>query len=268
MSLQDRARTLVVDRTPLRDRATRKRLVHARRRVFESAGSRRFSRPAAERIDTQLERFLPAHGGIFVEAGANDGYTWSNTYYLERWKGWSGVLVEAIPDLAAECRALRTRSQVVNCALVSDDHDAPTVTMTYADLGSLISDSEPELEARLDLIELRRYEIEVPARTLTQVLDDAGVQRPDFMSLDLEGHEPSAIRGLDLERHGPDWMLAETLGREGRVAIEAALGDLYEPAAELTSADVLYRRRLTGAGSSARPPGNSSQASPPHTPAS
>jgi FkbM family methyltransferase len=245
VNVQDRARTLVLEHTPLRDRSTRKRLVHARRRAFESVGSSRFSRPAAERIDLQLQRFLPGRGGVFLEAGANDGYTWSNTYYLERWKGWSGVLVEPIPDLAAECRALRTRSQVVNCALVADDHKAPTVMMTYADLGSLISHSEPALEARLDLIEPRRYEIEVPARTLTQVLADAGVQRPDFMSLDLEGHEPSAIQGLDLQRHGPDWILVETLGRAGRAAVEAALGDLYEPAAELTSADVLYRRRVS-----------------------
>jgi FkbM family methyltransferase len=241
--MQERAHTLLVEHTPLHDRATRKHLVHARRRAFESMGSRRFSRPAAGAIDVQLERFLPARPGVFVEAGANDGYTWSNTYYLERWGGWSGVLVEGIPQLADECRALRTRSQVFNCALVAADYPSPTVTMTYADLGSLISDSEPELELRLDDIEKRRYEIEVPARTLGQVLHDAGMERPDFICLDLEGHEPSALRGMDLERHGADWMLVEVLGHEGRAGVETALGDLYEPVAELTGADVLYRRR-------------------------
>ena len=241
----------MIAHTPLGDRATRKRLVHARRRAFEAVGSRRYSRPGAAGIDRQLARFLPARGGVFVEAGANDGYTWSNTYYLERWRGWRGVLVEGIPQLAAECQTLRTHSQVVNCALVAGDHSTSTVTMTYADLGSLISRSEPELEARLDDIETHRYEVEVPARTLGEVLDDAGVGRPDFICLDLEGHEPSAIRGMDLERQGADWMLVEVLGHEGRACVQAALGDLYEPVAELTASDVLYRRRDLSA--SARP---------------
>jgi FkbM family methyltransferase len=243
VSLIDSTRALLVAHTPLSDRATRKRIVHARRRAFESLGSARFSRPAFGGIDAKLAQFLPQRGGVFVEAGANDGYTWSNTYYLERWRGWQGVLVEAIPVLADECRALRTRSQVFGCALVADDFTDATVSMTYADLGSIITGTEPELESRLDAIEQDRYEIEVPARTLTDVLGEAGVGRPDFVSLDLEGHEPSAIRGLDLERFGPDWMLVETLGHEGRAGIEAALTDRYECAAQLTAADVLYRRR-------------------------
>ena len=81
------------------------------------------------------------------------------------------------------------------------------------------------------------------ARTRGAVLDEAQVGRPDFICLDLEGHEPSALRGMDVERQGGDWMLIETLGHEGRSGVEAALGDLYEPVAELSGADVLYRRR-------------------------
>jgi FkbM family methyltransferase len=243
MTVQEQIYAILMRRTPLHDRATRKRLVHARRRAFEAAGSRRFSRPAAGDIDAQLERWLPRSPGTFLEAGANDGYTWSNTYFLERWRGWSGVLVEGIPRLAAECRALRTRSLVVNCALVAPDHPSPTVTMTYGDLRSLITSSDADLESQLTtLAEERPYEVEVPARTLTQVLDDSGTGRPSFISLDLEGFEANAIRGLDLQRLGPDWMLVETLGGEGRDGVESALQGFYEPVCELTAADVLYRR--------------------------
>lgn len=243
MPARDQMQSLLLRHTPLGERATRKRLVHARRRAFEALGSQRFSRPAAGNIDALLQRWLPRSPGTFLEAGANDGYTWSNTYFLERWRGWSGVLVEGIPELAAECQTLRTHSRVVNCALVAANHPSPTVKMTYGDLRSLITHSEHGLEAQLvALADERPYEIEVPARTLTQVLEDAGAARPDFISLDLEGYEANAIRGLDLGRLGPDWMLVETLGGEGRGGVEAALGDLYEPVAELTAADVLYRR--------------------------
>jgi hypothetical protein len=32
-------------------------------------------------------------GGVFVEAGAYDGETFSNTLYLEKRLGWTGLLV-------------------------------------------------------------------------------------------------------------------------------------------------------------------------------
>lgn len=37
--------------------------------------------------------------GVFVEIGANDGYSDSMTYILERCFGWKGVLIEAQPDV-------------------------------------------------------------------------------------------------------------------------------------------------------------------------
>jgi hypothetical protein len=81
MSLRELAHKTLLTRTPLRNRATRKRLVHMRRRLFEAAGSVRYSMPAFDGMDVKLQRYLPP-SGTFLEAGANDGYTWSNTYYL------------------------------------------------------------------------------------------------------------------------------------------------------------------------------------------
>ncbi len=242
MDLARGAQELALRHSPLGDRAVRKRVVHARRRVFEAVGSDRYSRPAHADLDGKLQRFLPA-SGIFLEAGANDGYTWSNTYYLERRRGWTGILVEGIPELAAECRRLRRGSTVVNCALVADDHPTPTVRMTYGDLRSLITDSSPVLERELATASQEEvYEVEVPARTLSDVIADSGRGRPDFISLDLEGFEASALRGLDLDRDGPEWLLVEALGDEARDAVEAVLGDRYAFVADLTGADLLYRR--------------------------
>ncbi|MBA3807483.1 MAG: FkbM family methyltransferase [Solirubrobacterales bacterium] len=240
MSLRERAHKTLLSRTPLRDRQTRKRLVHARRRLFEAAGSPRYSRPGFNGIDAKLQRHLPA-SGTFLEAGANDGYTWSNTYYLERFKGWSGVLVEGIPTLSAECRRLRTRSVVHNCALVEHGFPDEHVTMTYSDLRSLIAGSEPEMERRA-LEEAETYAVQVPARTLDDVLAESGIGAIDFISLDLEGFEAPALRGLDLDRHRPSWLLIEVAGGGGRAAVEEVLGERYEAVEELSPADVLYRR--------------------------
>ena len=44
--------------------------------------------------------FAGASSGYFVEVGANDPEYLSQTWHLER-RGWTGVLVEPQPDLAA-----------------------------------------------------------------------------------------------------------------------------------------------------------------------
>ena len=208
--------------------------------MFEAAGSPRYSMPGVDGIDVKLQRYLP-ETGTFLEAGANDGYTWSNTYYLERFKGWRGVLVEGIPALSEECRRLRSRSIVHNCALVEPDFPHDRVTMTYSDLRSLITGSEPEMERRA-LEEDETYEVEVPARTLDDVLMDSGIGQIDLVSLDLEGFEAPALRGLDLDRHRPSWLLVEVAGGGGRPAVEQVIGDRYEVIEELTAGDVLYKR--------------------------
>ena len=45
--------------------------------------------------------------------------------------------------------------------------------------------------------------IRVLLTTLTAVLAEAGVETLDYLSLDLEGHEMSALRGMDFGRWKP-----------------------------------------------------------------
>jgi FkbM family methyltransferase len=241
MSLRRRVQLVLLTSTPLRNRRLRKQLLHIRRRAFEAFGSPRYSMPASDGIDEKLQRHLPERG-TFLEAGANDGYTWSNTYYLERFHGWKGVLVEGIPVLSEECARRRPCSVVHNCALVEPGFPERHVTMTYSDLRSLISGSEPEME-RLALQDGGTYEVDVPARTLDEVLRESDVGALDFVSLDLEGLEAPALRGLDLDLHRPGWLLVEVAGGGGRDAVERVIGERYEAIEELTPADVLYRRR-------------------------
>lgn len=214
--------------------------------LFEKAGSARYARTALHDLDRQIEPYLP-DGGTFLEAGANDGFRQSNTYYLERFRGWSGVLVEPIPELAARCRKHRPNCTVYQCALVGPDHPAGEVVMTYADLLSeAVSDGRPTPRSswRWDA----PYHLTVPARTLTDVLADAGVPRVDFLSLDVQGFEAAALAGLDFDRWAPEIMLIEILDDASQRAVEAVLGSRYEYVARLSVHDVLYRRARVAAG--------------------
>jgi FkbM family methyltransferase len=220
-------------------------LGHARRRAFEGFSSYRFSRTGAHGIDEKLKRHLDLEGGFFVEAGANDGVNFSNTYYLERARGWTGVLVEGIPSLYRACLRHRPRSRVVNCALVPPEAEGELVTMHYSNLQSIVAGALPyeHVEAGLRSQGERTYDVQVPGRTLSSVLDEANPARFDLLVLDVEGYEAQVLRGLDLDRHAPRFALIEVLSDAARMEVEAALGGRYEEVERLTPTDVLFRHR-------------------------
>ena len=215
-----------------------------RRGLFEALGSRRYSRPALHGMDARLESLLDRGSGVFLEAGAHDGFTQSNTYYLERFRGWHGVLVEAVPELHAKAARRRPRSHVAQCALVAPELAGGTVTVSFGDLMSTVGTDGGHATGGLRNAGRAGYTVEVPARTLTQVLDEAGVSAVDLMVLDLEGHELDAIRGLDLDRHPVGHLVVEMLDMERqKPAFDALLGDFFDFAEQLSPDDALYSWR-------------------------
>jgi FkbM family methyltransferase len=221
-------------------------LQRRRRRLFERFGSARYSRPALHHMDRKLEALIGHDHGFFVEAGGFDGYTQSNTYYLERFRGWRGVLVEPMPELAAQARLNRPDAKVFECALVPADHPDATVEMEFGDLMSTVSGiHDPNWTAPGLVLGWRDHRVlRVPARPLSALLDEVGSPAVDLLSLDVEGYEASALAGLDLDRHAPSWILVEMHDLDaGRRAIAPLLGDRYVEQEQLSPLDVLYRRR-------------------------
>jgi FkbM family methyltransferase len=229
----------------------RKDLNRARRRRAERRGSDRLSRPALHDLERKLDAALDRDGGFFVEAGANDGFTQSNTYWLERFRGWRGILVEPMPVYVEECRRERPGTPVVHAALVPANHEGETVRMHFGDLMSTVEGAHGDEAAERDWVApglvlgwRDAYEAEVPARTLSSILDEHGAPEVDLLSLDVEGFEPQALRGLDLDRHAPRWIVVEAHDLDdGRAAIEEVIGERYILEDQLSPLDLLYRRR-------------------------
>ena len=63
-----------------------------------------------------VDHFGSMRGGVFVDVGANDGVTFSNSYYLEKHLGWSGVLIEPHRGSFAKLQRSRTSHAVNACA--------------------------------------------------------------------------------------------------------------------------------------------------------
>ncbi|HEY9874749.1 MAG TPA: FkbM family methyltransferase [Candidatus Obscuribacterales bacterium] len=217
-----------------------------RRRLFEFLNNDRYSRPALD-IEQQLEQYLPSQG-FFIEVGGNDGFSQSNTYYLESIKGWRGILIEPIPELYRECVQERPNSKVYNCALVSANYSEAFVTMKYGDLMSLVDDAFDSREAQAkhlatasNYYKIKPYEVQVPARTLTSILDELNVKQIDLFSLDVEGYELNVLQGLDFDKYQPHYILIECLDQKAKQTIEAYLSNFYTCIAKLSSRDYLYQ---------------------------
>ncbi len=218
-------------------RATRR----IRRRASEALGSPRYSHPEVD----GLIKHLDFQHGYFVEAGANDGFRQSNTYFLERFRGWRGVLIEPIPELYERCVQQRPRAQCFNCALVEPEAAGTTSVMRFGDLMSHRL-SSADVAAEVDCANWgwsRAYDVVVPTKTLSQVLDEATARRWDLLSLDLEGHEEQALAGLDFDRHCPWYVLVEAEPAATRLPpLERIFDGRYELVDQLGLRDFLFRR--------------------------
>jgi len=139
--------------------------------------------------------------GVYVDVGANHPTEQSLTWFLEL-QGWRGVLIEPNPAFYKLLRERRPRSRTFQLAVGSPEDTG--VAQLHLAVGHGQSTIKPEFDA-----ELSGERIQVEMRTLNSVLAEAGVDRVDFLSLDVEGTELDVLRGLDLERYRPELILLE-----------------------------------------------------------
>jgi FkbM family methyltransferase len=217
-----------------------------RQYFFELLGIDLYSRPSLYNIDRKLEKYLPYRNGFFIEVGANDGYSQSNTYYFERFRDWTGILVEGIPELYEKCVLERPKAKVFNCALVPNNYKEPYITMKYSNLMSIVQGALKSEEADASHIKkgseiqknIMPYEVRVPVRTLTSILDECSINEIDLLSLDVEGFELDVLKGLDFERYRPKYMLIEA---RYRCEIEKHISNFYVKVDQLSFHDFLYK---------------------------
>ena len=159
-------------------------------------------------LDSKLEKYVNYDNGYFVELGANDGVTQSNSLYFEKYRNWHGLLIEPTPHNFLECRKNRSPKNSIYCAAcVSFDYDKEFVRIAYSNLMStpvsLESDiKDPLAHARLGDQFLGKneivFEFGAVAHPLNALLLDADAPKLiDFLSLDVEGAELEVLKGVD-----------------------------------------------------------------------
>jgi FkbM family methyltransferase len=153
--------------------------------------------------ELKLAFFSGSNPGYFVEVGANQPRELSQTFDLEQ-QGWTGLLVEPQPGLADELR--RQRSAKVFAVACSSRGNAGTRMALH------LAGPHSSLDQNLNLTTVRPHgTIEVPVRTLDDILIEAGAPQIDFISIDVEGQELEVLDGFNLAQWAPRLILIEDL---------------------------------------------------------
>lgn len=179
----------------------------------------------------------------FVEVGMIDGVRFSNTLALEQ-RGWRGLCVEAHPGYVGQVRRNRSGSTVIHAAAA----DVTGVTLPFhadprGDLSSLVERDPQQMQARFGRWFQGYDVVHVPVRTLDDMLEQAQApQGLELISIDIEGGEVAALRGLNLDRWQPRLLVIEADDAQAQAALDAHLLPLGYHRARRVGVNVFYAR--------------------------
>lgn len=97
---------------------------------------RKINNHAAPELKNYLVELLDSNEGFYVEVGSNDGRSFSNTYFLEKTRNWSGMLIEPILHKYFESKSTRdnTRNIFIYGACVDRNYSDSNVKMYFSNL--------------------------------------------------------------------------------------------------------------------------------------
>lgn len=190
-----------------------------------------YSQIGQDKVVEQFFARCAPRNKVFVEVGAFDGVHYSNVRRLHEKYGWTGITFEPVSKNFEKVVAAYAGTPVkcVQAAVSTADSELEINVSTYPHLPDWGSDV-----ATLGAADTTRWEKEfgatwtkekVPVRRLTRLLDEAGIEDFDFISIDTEGHDLEVLKSIDFKRYHPLLIvieygekkteIAQILAREG-----------------------------------------------------
>lgn len=194
------------------------RRFRVRKRVLMEGGKSQ----AGEDLFLYENFFFGRKGGTFLEMGALDGVTYSNSYFFEKSMDWSGLMIEGSPTLYGKLVRNRPGVVALNAMVCDEARELHWIDQAITGEGSTAVGGAWELmpeafrakhHGKLSPAEVAKLPT-VPCVSLADVLGRFGVRHVDLFSLDVEGAEASVLRTIDFDRFAASVIVLEMRGSD------------------------------------------------------
>jgi FkbM family methyltransferase len=162
-------------------------------------------------IFEQYYKHKPKTNGIFVELGAMDGLTYSNTKFFEDTLKWRGILIEPIVANYEKLKKNRSGCLNYNCAVGLPEKalfvgDGATAGMLHTMSANFKRDWHPEAK--------KENYFEVACRPIAEIFHETGIETIDLLSVDVEGGELEVLATINWDKVNIHLILIELDGYE------------------------------------------------------
>lgn len=171
------------------------------------------------------EHFFPLlKEGIFVDIGAHDGVSLSNTYFFEKALGWKGICIEPIPEVFAELKKNRNAACIQGCISTSlGKKEFLRIQGKTEMLSGLIDAYDPKhverIQREIALEHDSTQTILVDCYLFNDLMQMHGIEKINFLSLDTEGGELEILQSIDFSRFEIDVIAVENNYNDPRFAV-------------------------------------------------
>ena len=156
-------------------------------------------------LDKRMLKYINYPNGFYIECGANDGVSQSNTWYFEKELNWKGLLIEPVNHVFNELKKNRNdNNYFINKALCPLKFKKKFVYLKL-DLKDTLSTRSTKDNIK------SRVNIKVKTENLNSILNKTKAPKIiDFFSLDVEGDEFKVLKGINFKNYTFKYILIET----------------------------------------------------------
>jgi FkbM family methyltransferase len=205
---------------------------------------------SANSLDKKMLKYINYNNGTYIEVGANDGILQSNTYFYEKKKNWSGLLIEPIYKKFLQLKKNRSgKNFFANYALVSFNYKKKKIFLEYSDLMTTTISKKNEIDINNNITtgkkHLNIYEKEkifsAKTTTLNSLLKKNNMPEViDFFSLDVEGYELEVLKGINFNIYKFRYILVECINNSKKIKNFLQINN-YKFVEKLSDIDYLFR---------------------------
>ena len=147
-----------------------------------------------------IQSYNKKENGFFIEIGASDGISFSNTYLLETQYKWNGICCEPIPNQFEKLVKNRPNSICYDKAVYNNS--GLILDFDIANNSDMLSGISGHIDAHKSGVDANKTTIQVQTISLLDILHNSNAPSfIEYMSLDTEGSEFEILKHFDFEKY-------------------------------------------------------------------